>query len=60
MEFRSTAGPLPDVPDYLTIPQFMFNYEHPNRPVRDPTVPWMIENDTGREFFGEDVRPRFQ
>jgi acyl-CoA synthetase (AMP-forming)/AMP-acid ligase II len=57
MEFRSTA-PLHDIPDHLTIPQFMFEYEHPNRPTRDSSVAWMIENDTGRRLFGEDIRRR--
>ncbi|KIL59197.1 hypothetical protein M378DRAFT_111242 [Amanita muscaria Koide BX008] len=57
MEFHS-AGPLPVVPDDLTIPQFMFDYKHPNRPERDPNSPWMIENDTGRQFLHEDIRRR--
>lgn len=59
MEFHSlSAIPFPTVPDDLSIPQFMFNATHPNRPTKDPNVPWIIENDTGRHVFGEEIRHR--
>ncbi|PFH53345.1 hypothetical protein AMATHDRAFT_138090 [Amanita thiersii Skay4041] len=59
MEFHSLAGPLPSIPDDLTIPQFIFDYyTHPNRPTRDPNVPWLIDSDTGRKYSGEETRQR--
>lgn len=54
MEIVSPAGLLPFIPDDLTLPQFIFDYhEHPSRPTRDPSIPWLIEDDTGRNI-GED------
>jgi len=53
MEISSPVGPLPHIPDNLTLPQFIFDYEHPSRPTRSPTIPWLIEDDTGRKI-GED------
>ncbi|KIL59198.1 hypothetical protein M378DRAFT_188026 [Amanita muscaria Koide BX008] len=58
MEFHSPSGPLPALPDDLTLPQFMFDGKHPNRPERNPDIPWIIENDTGRRYSGEDIRRR--
>ncbi|KAM6493631.1 hypothetical protein JOM56_009992 [Amanita muscaria] len=58
MEFHSPSGPLPTVPDDLTLPQFIFDGKHPNRPERGPDIPWIIENDTGRRYSGEDIRRR--
>ncbi|KAF8630887.1 hypothetical protein AX17_005245 [Amanita inopinata Kibby_2008] len=58
MEFHSLTGPLPDIPDDITIPQFMFDYVHPNRPERDSRVPWLIDNDTGKQLFSDDIRQR--
>ncbi|KIL59214.1 hypothetical protein M378DRAFT_27129 [Amanita muscaria Koide BX008] len=49
---------MPHVPDNLTIPQFIFDYAHPCRPERGPDVPWMIDNDTGRQLFAGDLRWR--
>ncbi|KAG5647553.1 hypothetical protein DXG03_008906 [Asterophora parasitica] len=46
-EFRSIAGPLPPIPDDLTIPQFIFG-THATRPHRAEAIPWLINADTGR------------
>ncbi|KAK2461344.1 hypothetical protein APHAL10511_006629 [Amanita phalloides] len=58
MEFHSLACPLPHIPDDLTIPQFIFEYVSPNRPARAPSIPWLIDNGTGRQVFGHELRKR--
>ncbi|KAH9833509.1 amp dependent CoA ligase [Rhodofomes roseus] len=52
------GGPLPAIPDDLTIPQFMLDIEHPSRPKTDKNRPWMIEEATGREVGEEELRSR--
>jgi 4-coumarate--CoA ligase len=42
----------------MTIAQFFLDYQHPNRPVRPETVPWLIDNDTGRSYYLEEIRAR--
>lgn len=59
MEIVSPAGLLPFIPDDLTLPQFIFDYhEHPSRPTRDPSIPWLIEDDTGRNIGEDELRKR--
>ncbi|KAG5716650.1 4-coumarate--CoA ligase-like 7 [Termitomyces sp. T112] len=58
MEVYSTSGPLPDIPDYLTVPQFIFDYQHECRPVRIPSATWLIEDETGRGIGEEELRRR--
>ena len=47
------GGPLPHIPDDLTVPQFMLDVSHSIRPKTEKSRPWMIEEATGREV-GED------
>ncbi|KAF5385033.1 hypothetical protein D9615_001355 [Tricholomella constricta] len=49
-EFRSIAGPLPSIPDDLTIPQFIFGTQHPTRPSRAESIPWLIDDHSGRSI----------
>ncbi|KNZ82078.1 putative 4-coumarate--CoA ligase 3 [Termitomyces sp. J132] len=55
MEVYSTSGPLPNTPDYLTVPQFIFDYQHECRPVRIPSATWLIEDETGRGIGEEEA-----
>lgn len=55
-EFTSPFGPLPHIPDDLTLPQFLLDSAHPRRPVRKEGIPWLIEDATGRRIGFEEVR----
>ncbi|OCH88436.1 phenylacetyl-CoA ligase [Obba rivulosa] len=57
VDFRSKAE-LSDVPDNLTIPQFIFGASHPYRPEVKEDVPWLIDDSTGRRIGGEEIRTR--
>lgn len=57
-EFVSPNGTVPHIPSNLTAAQFFLDYHHPNRPVRSPTSPWLIDNDTGRSYNLEEIRTR--
>ncbi|KAI0341122.1 phenylacetyl-CoA ligase [Trametopsis cervina] len=45
-------------PDDLTVPQLMFSYDHPTRPVRPKDLPCLIDDETGRAVFFEDLKER--
>ncbi|KDR85394.1 hypothetical protein GALMADRAFT_234245 [Galerina marginata CBS 339.88] len=55
-EFRSPV-PLPDIPDNLSIPQFILRTS-PSRPVRPKNVPFFIEDSTGRAVTFEEAHHR--
>ncbi|KAH9915874.1 amp dependent CoA ligase [Fomitopsis serialis] len=55
---QGPGGPLPAIPDDLTIPQFMLDVGHLNRPRLGKNRPWMIEEATGREVGEEELRSR--
>ncbi|KAI0325517.1 amp dependent CoA ligase [Cubamyces sp. BRFM 1775] len=57
-EIYANGGPLPAIPDDLTIPQFLFDSHHPSRPVLRQTQPWLIEESTGREIGSDELRAR--
>ncbi|KII90730.1 hypothetical protein PLICRDRAFT_697218 [Plicaturopsis crispa FD-325 SS-3] len=57
-DFHSTTGALPAYPDDLTVPQFFLDAQHPSRPVRNGSIPWMIEDATGRNIGFEELRAR--
>lgn len=54
-DFRCKYGECPPIPDDLTIPQFLLDYYHPERPLRPKACPWLIEDGTGRTIFYEEV-----
>ncbi|KAI6030702.1 hypothetical protein F5J12DRAFT_954393 [Pisolithus orientalis] len=59
-ELESPSGILPPIPDDLTLVQFVLDYQHSSRPVRNHEydVPWIIEDRT-REARGlEELRTR--
>jgi hypothetical protein len=53
-EFYSRARPLPSIPDDLTVAQFMLDYHHPVRPVRDD-FPCLIEDGNGRSIGFDEL-----
>ncbi|OCH94572.1 amp dependent CoA ligase [Obba rivulosa] len=58
MEFQGPGGPLPYIPDDLTVVQFILDSHHPTRPVVNGLWPWMIEDATGRKIGGDEIRAR--
>ncbi|KIY53159.1 acetyl-CoA synthetase-like protein [Fistulina hepatica ATCC 64428] len=52
---RAEHDSLPVIPDDLTISQFVFEYEAPFKPHRDPDAPCFIEAETGRRLYASDV-----
>ncbi|KAH9903423.1 amp dependent CoA ligase [Cubamyces lactineus] len=57
-EIHADGGPLPPIPDDLTIPQFLLDAHHPARPVLKKAQPWIIEELTGREVGSDELRAR--
>ncbi|KAI0095115.1 amp dependent CoA ligase [Irpex rosettiformis] len=51
-------GPLPHIPDNLTLPQFILDAWHPNRPVNTHLNPVLIEDSTGRGVGLSELRAR--
>ncbi|KAJ3556064.1 hypothetical protein NM688_g2238 [Phlebia brevispora] len=58
MDFVCPYGPLPHIPDDVTIPQFLLDSWHPIRPVKKELTPWFIEDATGRGITSEEIRAR--
>ncbi|TRM59948.1 hypothetical protein BD626DRAFT_550084 [Schizophyllum amplum] len=49
IEFGPAYAPLlPHIPDDLTIPQFFLDHDMPERPKVPESVPWFVEDRTGR------------
>ncbi|KAI0785098.1 amp dependent CoA ligase [Abortiporus biennis] len=57
-EIYPLQGPIPHVPDDLTLPQFILDTRHPQRPLNTFLNPWFIEEATGRQIGFEEVRAR--
>ncbi|KAL0578501.1 hypothetical protein V5O48_003494 [Marasmius crinis-equi] len=59
-EFRSplNTGPLPHIPDHLTVPQFILDFKFPQRPYRPEHIPWLLEDHTGRKIYFQELRRR--
>lgn len=55
MEFTVPTGPLPHIPDNLTLTQFLLDSHHPLRPLNKLANPWFIEENTGRQIGFEEV-----
>ena len=51
--------PLPHIPDNLTIPQFILREIASPRPQRSLSVPFFIDDKTGRRISYEEVRLYF-
>ncbi|KAJ7226306.1 phenylacetyl-CoA ligase [Mycena rebaudengoi] len=57
-EYGSPAHTVPYFPDNLTIPQFLFDYNHPIQLPREPRVPWIIESVSGKALLGKQLKNR--
>lgn len=55
-EYTSPMLSIPSFPDDLTLPQFLFDYEHPIRLRRDTRIPWIVDADTGESRIQDEVR----
>jgi len=54
-EFVSPGGPLPHIPDHLTLAQFILDSIHEFRPIRPQGVAWLVDDATGRKVSLEEV-----
>ena len=55
-EFVSPGGPLPHIPDHLTLAQFVLDSPHEcSRPIRPQGVAWLVDDATGRKVSLEEV-----
>ncbi|KAI0356902.1 acetyl-CoA synthetase-like protein [Trametes cingulata] len=57
-EIHGDGGPLPPIPDDLTIHEFILDTPYPSRPVPRKPQPWLIEEKTGREIGSDELRAR--
>ncbi|KZT02013.1 amp dependent CoA ligase [Laetiporus sulphureus 93-53] len=55
-EIQGSGGPLPAIPDDMTIVQFMLDYRHPSRPAARNA--WFIDDVTGRRIGEDEIRFR--
>ena len=51
-----TPRPYIAPPDDLTVPQLIFDYEHPTRPARPADLPCLIDDESGRSVLMAEVR----
>ncbi|KIY71971.1 amp dependent CoA ligase [Cylindrobasidium torrendii FP15055 ss-10] len=56
--FESPAGPIPDIPDDLIIPQFILDSQHPIRPKRPQGTPWLVADKSGKSLDLEEIQRR--
>jgi hypothetical protein len=54
-EFVSPGGPLPHIPDDLTLTQFILDSTHERMPIRPQGATWLVEDATGRKVGLEEV-----
>ncbi|OCH94731.1 phenylacetyl-CoA ligase [Obba rivulosa] len=57
-DINETATSFLDIPDDLTIPQFFLDTSHAARPDRGAEIPCLIEEDTGRNIYFDELRAR--
>ncbi|KAG5654723.1 hypothetical protein H0H81_007479 [Sphagnurus paluster] len=57
-QFYSTSSLLPHIPDDQSIPQFIFDTQNRSRPPRPDTVPWLIEDHSGRAIRRTELLKR--
>ncbi|CCM02960.1 uncharacterized protein FIBRA_05075 [Fibroporia radiculosa] len=57
-EIHGIGGPLPAIPDDMSVAQFMLDYHHPFRPVLAQPSPWLIEDSSGRKVWKEEIYSR--
>ncbi|KAH9997080.1 amp dependent CoA ligase [Russula vinacea] len=57
-EFVSPGGPLPHIPDDLTLTQFILDSTHERKPIRPQGATWLVEDTTGRKIGLEEIQSR--
>ncbi|TFK56577.1 amp dependent CoA ligase [Heliocybe sulcata] len=57
-DFVSCEGPLPHIPDDLSIPQFILDSGHPARLMHNENQPWLIEDGTGKTMGLKEIRTK--
>lgn len=58
-EIHSLASDnLPNIPDDLTLPQFILDSQHLVRPIRKDGIPWFVDDGTGKKIGFEELRAR--
>ncbi|KAI0917584.1 hypothetical protein AcW2_007685 [Taiwanofungus camphoratus] len=57
-EIHGPGGPLPPIPDDLTVAQFMLDYHHASRPVLKQRNVWLIEDASGKNITANEIRSR--
>ncbi|KAI0706143.1 phenylacetyl-CoA ligase [Cytidiella melzeri] len=53
-----SVGPLPHIPDDVTLPQFILDSWHPHRPVNKHLNPVLVEDSTGKQVGFAELRAR--
>jgi hypothetical protein len=54
-EYTSPMFSTPSFPEDLTLPQFLFDYEHPIRLHRATGSPWIVDAVTGQTRLQDEV-----
>ncbi|KAJ7152698.1 hypothetical protein C8R43DRAFT_1003345 [Mycena crocata] len=54
-EYTSPVHTVPHFPEDLTIPQFLFDYQHPIRLHRESGIPWLVDAVTGKAVLQDEV-----
>lgn len=52
---EADGGPLPPIPDDLSVADFVLNRQHPLRPSPNCLHPLLIEESTGRQIGSDEV-----
>ena len=55
-EIHADGGPIPHIPDDLTIPQFILDTHHPARPTVTTPQAWLVEDRSGRDERANALR----
>ncbi|KAH9903408.1 acetyl-CoA synthetase-like protein [Cubamyces lactineus] len=55
---EADGGPLPPIPDDLSVADFILNRQHPLRPSPNCLHPLLIEESTGRQIGSDELRAR--
>ncbi|KAJ7505503.1 hypothetical protein B0H11DRAFT_1796321 [Mycena galericulata] len=58
--YSASTGTLPEIPDDLTIPQFLLDHKNPTRPHRHAETPCLIDDASGKEVHFGELRERTQ
>ncbi|KAJ7152691.1 amp dependent CoA ligase [Mycena crocata] len=57
-EYTSPMHTVPHFPEDLTLPQFLFDYQHPIRLHRESGIPWLVDAVTGKAVLQDELIAR--